>query len=115
MIARDQRGPPYAEIVLRSMFEPKCRTAGDYSLVFEDRQVGVEGDAAESHDYFESRQERQFALEKGAAAAQFLRGWLIVGRRAAARGADVTVDQLEAVVGRAAFRLRREAGVVQSS
>jgi len=95
--------------------EEEIAAARDLAAVFEDREVDVEGDAAEGDDYAQVGQQVQFGFEPMTAVVQFARGGLVVGRRAMSGGGDAGVGELESVVTGAAFGLGREAGRVEDA
>ena len=80
MIGTDQDGLIRAGPILHIVAENERRAAPDQSAGFQSIQVDVERDLTERHDHFQVGQQFQFALEVGAAVAQFLGGFVVGGR-----------------------------------
>lgn len=99
--------------VFEIVAEGEGGAAVDVAVGFEDVEVDVEGDLAEGNDDFEIGEELEFALEPGAAVAEFLGGGFVAGRGAVGGGGDVEVVELESVLAGDGDGLGGEAGLVE--
>jgi len=95
----------------RGMPESGLRT-DVHAAALQQLQVGVEANPPERDDDLDVGQRGELGLEMGKAVGDLVGGRLVIGRRAADRGGDERVAQLQAVARVARGRDVRESGAL---
>jgi hypothetical protein len=115
VIRTDQQRLSGGRAELAIVPEHKRRAAADHSASLQHFQVRIESDFAQRDNHAHFRQQIEFALEKRPAIAKLFGRRLISRRRAARRGGDINILQLQPVIARNGRRLRRKSGPVEGA